>query len=89
MTDDEFQPDWGSPPGDTIQECLDRLGMTRADLGSLLGIGPDEVDSLMTGQTRITHVIADALFVRLGGSREFWMARDAHYVRYLNGKVSS
>lgn len=74
-----FQPDWASPPGDTIADILDQRAITTQELRQYLHGLPVEVDHLLSGRTTITIALARRLHETLGGSVEFWMARDYHY----------
>ena len=77
MTETSFEPDWRSPPGDTIKEIMQERGLSPADLVT----GLKFVDDLLDGSQEITPNIAKRLSNFLGASQEFWLARDAHYRR--------
>lgn len=72
-----FNPDWASPPGETIVDLLSERGRTQAELADRTHI--KHVDDLMTGRAAITPDVADRLSRVLGSTPEFWLARDAQY----------
>src|SRR5687768_1003464 len=74
-----FDPDWVSPPGDTIQRALAAQKISTTQLVTQLGIRPNKLDDLFSGRIRVTLAMARQLSSLLGASTEFWMARDAHY----------
>ena len=74
-----FNPDWTSPPGDTITDVLDARQMTISDLAEQIDSTPDAIKELVDGRSAITIAIARRLAQVLGCSSEFWMSRDYHY----------
>lgn len=84
----DFEPNWASPPGDTMRDILEHRGIGAPDLGSALGMSPTQVSWLLRGWTHITEDLADALAGYLGASPEFWLRRDAQY-RQARRRLSS
>ena len=78
-----FDPDWAIAPGETISECLEESEITVNDLAGRSGLGVLHVEQLLTGDAHITPTIASKLEQVLGGSAEFWMAREINYRRKL------
>jgi HTH-type transcriptional regulator/antitoxin HigA len=76
-------PNWASPPGETIQRLLATRELPSDELADRLGFRADQLEALIRGQTRITVAIAEALAETLGSSPRFWLARDKSYVREL------
>src|SRR5215211_2203229 len=74
-------PNWASPPGETIRRLISAREFPPSELADKLGLRQDEFDALLTGQTRITLIIAEVLAETLGSSPRFWLARDKSYVR--------
>ena len=58
MTESLFVKNWASPPGDTIQDALEELGMNQRDLAARLGVTPKHVNDLIKGRANITADIA-------------------------------
>jgi len=76
---DRFCCDWASPPGDTIQDAMEELGMTKAKLEQHLGKSPEFVDNLIVGKEPITYDIAGILEKLFGNPVGFWMQRESEY----------
>lgn len=74
-----FQPDWASPPGDTIRDILRERSLSLTDFAAGVGQTLDEVDALLRGEAMITLALARRLSSLLGASVEFWMGRDYRY----------
>ncbi len=74
-----FQPDWTSPPGDTIADAVRERGMTLAEFAERMSAGVAEVEGLIHGRIPISIKIARQLRNALGGSVEFWVSRDFQY----------
>ena len=81
-----FNPDWASPPGDTIKDVLNARHMSISDLAEQTGSNPDAIEKLIDGRSTITIALARHLAQALGCSSEFWMSRDYQY-RQHEGKV--
>lgn len=78
----EYAPDRVSPPGDTLRETLDALGMTQAELAERLGRSRKAVNEIVQGKAPITHDTALQLERVLGVPAAFWNSREAHYREY-------
>ena len=74
-----FEPDWISPPGDTIAEVLDLRKMSVDELARDADCTPDRIRAIIEGRATITIALARHFEKVLGSSREFWMSRDFHY----------
>ena len=79
MSTENFEPDWASPPGKTIGAILRKQSLSPAELAHRTEQNLDEVLALLDGRRTITLSIARRLSDVLGGSVEFWMARDYRY----------
>lgn len=75
----KFNPNWASPPGDTIGDLLKEHGITPAELAHSLGMGDTEVDELIAGRKELHSSVAHKLAAALGGSAEFWLVREQQY----------
>ena len=78
-----FEPDWASPPGDTILDLLEQLGWTREELAHRLCCSVERTDRLIDGNTALTEDDALRLSSVLGSSIEFWLTREEHYRKDL------
>lgn len=77
--DAPFEPDWTSPPGETIQELLHENEWSHFDLAIALELDPSKVEPLMKGMLPINEALAQALAQNLGGSKQFWLNREKQY----------
>jgi addiction module HigA family antidote len=77
----EFQPDYVSPPGDSILELLEAVGMTLSDLAQSMGHGvsEDAVGEIIRGNAIITPEIASQLESVFGVPAAFWLRREQQY----------
>lgn len=74
-----FQPEWSSPPGDTISDAIRERGMTPVELAEQMSMDVHDVEALIRGQIPISIKLARQLRDALGGSVEFWVSRDFQY----------
>lgn len=72
-----------SPPGDTIQETIDKLGMNQNELAERLGKNIKNVNQIIKGKEPITSETAIALEKVLGIPADFWLERERQYRREL------
>ena len=73
---ENFQPDWASPPGATIESILREKGISKRRFCQDAELSAEEVERLLGGRVRITIRLARKLSEVLGSSVEFWMNRD-------------
>jgi HTH-type transcriptional regulator / antitoxin HigA len=83
-----FEPDWVSPPGDTIEDLLDDLGMSKAQLAQRTGFTPKHINELVHGRAPLTPAAAVKLATVLGSTAEFWLTREAQYRAALEHKAT-
>ncbi len=74
-----FQPDWVSPPGDTIADLLEEKGWSQAEFAQRCGYTTKHVSLLINGKASITEDTALKLERVLGSSARFWLVREAQY----------
>ena len=74
-----FNPDWISPPGETIADLIEERNWSQADLAKRLGCTPNQISLLINGEVPITKEIAFKLENVLGSSTSFWLSREAQY----------
>lgn len=74
-----FFPDWASAPGDTIADILRERNISIEEFAERIGQTKAEAMDLLRGRLAITIGLARRLERVLGGSIEFWMARDFQY----------
>ena len=79
MSIKEFDPDWVSAPGDTIDDILVERNLPVTEFAKLVDRSERDVMAMLQGRATITIAMARQLERILGGSVEFWMARDFLY----------
>lgn len=79
MIENQYAPDTVSPPGDTLAETIEELGMTQADLATRMGRPQKTISEIINGKTAITPDTALQLERVLGVPARFWLKREQHY----------
>lgn len=76
MTDQtDFNPDWVSPPGDTIRDILQERNLSQMSFACSIERSAVFVHRLLDGLEPIDEDLAQFI----GPSKEFWLRREAHY----------
>lgn len=60
-------------PGYYIKEYIDEMGFTKKGFASLLGVTPNTLNKLISGDRKLTTDIANKLSELLGTSMEVWL----------------
>lgn len=79
-----FEPNWASPPGDTISRLAAAGNVSIHELAERIGFEEDVFSGIMEGRVQICDEIAEALSAELGASRQFWSER---YDQFVADKV--
>ena len=79
MTSAAAQPDWVSPPGETIEDLLEERGWSQAELALRTGFSRKHVNELVQGRVQITSDCALKLESVLGAPAKFWIQRESQY----------
>ena len=79
----QYLPDYVSPPGETIHETLEALGMTQNEFATRMGITPKTVTKLLQGDAPIRPDTALALEKVLNVPARFWNNLETQYQEYL------
>jgi HTH-type transcriptional regulator/antitoxin HigA len=74
-----FNPDWVSPPGDTILDLLEEREWNQNQLAERLGFSIKHVNQLIKDNVPLTENIAIRLESVLGAPLGFWLKREAQY----------
>lgn len=72
-----------SVPGDTIQEHIDFIGMSQAELAERIGRSVPKLNELIKGKSSITRETAQKLEFVLGVSASFWLNLEKQYQEEL------
>lgn len=75
----QFVPDYASPPGATLLETIQALGMTRSQLARRIGKHKEELTAIIKGSRTITPETALQLERALGVTADFWTSRQCQY----------
>jgi HTH-type transcriptional regulator / antitoxin HigA len=76
---DDFNPDWVSPPGDTIAAVLKERDISEESFAQSMRLSVVEVKELLAGEKPISDEMAVLLASVLGSTSRFWMRREARY----------
>src|SRR6266566_420745 len=68
-----FQPDYISPPGETLADMLEQSGMTQTELAQRLGVSLKHVNQVVKGAASISAELALGLEKVFGVSASFWL----------------
>jgi HTH-type transcriptional regulator / antitoxin HigA len=86
MTEDlnaPFEPDWVSPPGESILDIAEERGWAQTELAQRLGYSEKHISQLINGKVPLSVEAAQRLERVLGSTVAFWLAREANYQRHL------
>lgn len=72
-----------SPPGDTIQEHIDFIGMSQAELAERMGRPKEKINDVIKGREPISNSTAFQLEKVLGIAASFWLTRENTYRQEL------
>jgi len=75
----QIQKELLSPPGDTIQETIDTIGMSQAELAERIGRPKEKLNALIKGTEPLTLKTAILLERVLNIPVSFWMEREREY----------
>lgn len=79
MTDLQIKKSLLSCPGDSIQEHIDHISMSQAELAERLGRSVPKLNELIKGKAPITKETATKLEYVLGVSASFWLNLERSY----------
>jgi addiction module HigA family antidote len=75
----EYLPDLVTPPGETLQDILDTIGMTKTELAARIGKTPKHIGDIIKHGAPITPATAMELEKALGTPASFWNNRERRY----------
>jgi addiction module HigA family antidote len=67
-----FEPNFAVPPGETLAETLETLGMTQAELAERMGRPLKTINEIVAGKAAITSDTALQLEKVVGVPASFW-----------------
>lgn len=83
-TDNRYEPDLVLPPGDTLEEVLDNIDMTQAELAKRTGLSTKHINQIVNGAAAITSETALLLERATGVSARTWSNLEVAYREYLS-----
>ncbi len=82
----QYEPDVVSPPGETLAETIEALGMSQAQLAERTGRSKKMINEIIKGKAPITARMSIELERVLGVPAGFWNNREHHYREFLARK---
>jgi len=82
-----YAPQDRTPPGDSLAETLEALGMTQSDLADRVGLSRKTINQIIQGVAPITAETALKLETVLGTPAAFWISLDGNYQEFLARKA--
>jgi len=81
----KFEPDYVTPPGETLLETINTLGMKEVELAKRTGKTPKTINEIIRGKAPITPETAIQLERAVGIAASFWNNRQRRYDEFLAG----
>jgi HTH-type transcriptional regulator / antitoxin HigA len=78
-TQNEFQPDYVTPPGETLLETIEAIGMSQAALAERTGRSKKTINEIIKGKAPITPKISLEFERVLGVPAGFWNSYESMY----------
>ena len=79
----QFNPDYAVPPGETLLETIEHLGISQAELAKRVGKPRYLINEIIKGNSAITQEIASQLEIVLGVPASFWNSLERNYREIL------
>jgi addiction module HigA family antidote len=83
MSKSSTSPAYATPPGDTLLETINALGMSQVELESRTGINKKTINRIIKGKEPITQKTALAFEKVLKVPAHFWLNMDNRYRQHL------
>ena len=84
-----FQPDYAVPPGETLKETLEFVGLTVHDLSVKSGLSELMINGIIDGKVVVTTVIATLLERYTKVPKGMWLNLENNYQKQLSHHGSS
>ena len=78
-----FEPDYAIPPGETLREVMESLGMSQQELARRTGITVQSLNRIFNGSQPITYETANRLELATGVPASMWNNLEAQYRKQL------
>lgn len=84
-----YEPDFVTPPGDTLLELLDDRGMSQTELARRMNRPIKTINGIIRGKKAITAETALQLERVFGTPASFWLNRERHYQEHLARRAAN
>lgn len=74
-----FQPNWVTPPGETIIDVLSEKNISVKEFSKKMGYTESYINKLLIGELSVNEDIAEKLEKILGSTISFWINRETQY----------
>lgn len=74
-----FEPDYAVPPGETLKETMQFLGMSQKELAARAGLTVQTLNRIFSGEQVISYETANRLELVTGTPAQFWNNLEAQY----------
>ena len=78
-----FEPDYAIPPGETLKEAMESLGMGQKELAMRTGLTVQSLNRIFKGDQPITYETANRLELTTGVPARMWNSLEAQYREQL------
>jgi HTH-type transcriptional regulator/antitoxin HigA len=78
-----FEPDYAVPPGETLKETIEFLGMTQKELSARTGLSVQSLNRILKGEQPISYETANILELVLNVPASMWNKLEAQYREQL------
>lgn len=79
MIESTFQPNWVSPPGETIAAILKARAIPLHQFCALIGLGEQQTLGLLNGRHPIDSKLAIRISATVGSTPRFWLERERKF----------
>jgi addiction module HigA family antidote len=83
MIKNQYNPDFVTPPGETLLETLEFIGMSQAEFAERTGRPKKTINEIIRGKAAITPETALQFEKVLGVAASFWINREQNYQEWL------
>ena len=83
MIKNQYNPDFVTPPGETVLETLEVIGMSQAEFAERTGRPKKTINEIIRGKAMITPETALQFEKVLGVPASFWINREQNYQEWL------
>ena len=74
-----YIPDYATPPGDSLRETLDELGLSQAEFARRAGLSTKHVHQLLKGEVSLTEETAHLIERVTGVPGRIWLRLESNY----------